>query len=201
MRTRTSFYSLMGLTGSILLLFPIAASSTSSDINASANFRAAISLGNEQNMDFGVVEYTGGALVTADRVRLGTDGSIIYTGSNFSGSGSGQAGYVEILSGTPGYTVEIDCQRNGRIANASGDFIGLQIAKISVAGSEGPWPTGTDCGGVDGTADETMVLGTGTNAFYIGVQIRGHTASAPPSGLYSSTNPGGNSFQIDVMYQ
>lgn len=188
---------LMLATAAVITVPMAVALAETTNIDATAEFQTALTLANEVDMDFGVVEFSA-APAGGDTASLGTDGTVAYAG-NFSGAGTGIAGEVEITTGTVGATVEIFCEATGTLTRTGGGSI--NVVGIEVAFTAGAFNSGTDCTGL-GTAATTRVLaGGGADVILLGGQLDGATATAFVGGTYSTANAGGDNIQVDVFYQ
>lgn len=183
-----------------LLMTPSTLMAASTNIDATANFRAAITLGNEVDMDFGQIDYTGtpGA---GDTVALGTDGNLT-SGGNFSAGATGTAGSVDILTGTDGLTVDIFCDATATMTETGGGSIDVTSIEVATEGNETTSGAANACAGM-GTAATSMVLAVGgaSDQITLGGTIDGATAASFVGGAYSTANAGGDDIQIDVVYQ
>lgn len=184
------------------LALPTAAVAVTTNIDATANFQAALTLANEVDMDFSDIDFSA-APAGGDTASLGTDGNITYAG-NFSGGGTGTAGSVEVATGTDGATVEVFCDTSATLTDGAGASIDAVSLEAVAEGAEGAFGTGGACAGVGGAAATTMVLdiGGGTaDRFSFGGQLDGSTAAAFVAGSYSTANAGGDDIEIRVFYQ
>jgi len=182
------------------LALPVAGYAATTNIDAVAEFLTAITLGNEQNMDFATVEFSA-APAAGSTASLGTDGNIAYAGV-FSGLGTGTAGSVDITAGTNGQTVEVFCDQTATMTDGSGASIDVAGIEVVAEGGEGAYGTGSACNGTGGAAATNLVLNVGTlDTFVFGGQVDGSTAASFVAGSYSTGNAGGDDIQIDVFYQ
>lgn len=186
--------------GLLVFVFPVSASiAATTNIDVTAQFLGAITLGNEVDMDFGTIEYSA-APAGGDTASLGTNGAITYAG-NFSGGGTGVAGEVEVTAGTVGQTVEIFCDSTATLTRVGGGSINAVGVEVDF-GAGSAFNGGADCNGVAGAAADTLVLaGGGADVILLGAQLDGSTAAAFAAGNYSTANAGGNNIQVDVFYQ
>ena len=153
-------------------------------------------------MAFGVIEFTGVPAGT-DTASLGTDGSITYA-NNFSGSGTGTAGSIDITTGTVGQTVEVFCDATASMTDAGG-INPVTVDQIEVVsettGGQAPGG-GSACVNVT-TASTTMVLTAPAGAgdqFFFGGRIVGN-ATLTAGDAYSTANAAGDNVEIRVFYQ
>lgn len=180
---------------------PAAVYAASTNIDATANFRGAITLGNEVDMDFGDIDYTGvpGA---GDTVGIGTDGNLTQ-GGNFSAGATGTAGSVDVTAGADGITVEIFCDATATMAESGGGTIDVVNIEVATEGNEAAVGGANACQGM-GSAATTMVLdvsGGTADQVKLGGTIDGSTASGFVAGSYSTASSGGDDIQIDIAYQ
>ncbi len=187
------------LSGALAVVLPLSAIAATTNIDATATFLGAITLGNEVDMDFDTIEFSA-APAGGDTASLGTNGNITYAG-NFSGAGTGIAGEVEVTAGTVGQTVEIFCDATATLAEAGGgtiDAVGIEVD----FGAGSAYGSGSGCNGVAGAAADTLVLaGGGADVILLGGQIDGGTAAGFVAGVYSTATAGGDDIQVDVFYQ
>lgn len=188
--------SLMLLASAAMIAAPMSlVYAASTNIDATANFRAGITLAPVQAMDFGGVDFTGVPAAT-DTATLNTDGSIAYAGV-FDGSGTGTAGEVQITGGSDGETVEVSCDMTATMNNGAGSSI--QVTGIGISQTAGA-TTGTACAGV-GTPSLTYALNLVANdRLYLGGVLDGNTASSLVPGAHS-TSPTGDDIEVQVVYQ
>ncbi len=190
----------LAIFGLLIFISPItAALAATTNIEATAQFLGAITLGNEVDMDFDTIEFSA-APAGGDTASLGTNGAITYAG-NFSGGGTGIAGEVEITAGTVGQVVEIFCDSSAVLTRTGGGSINAVGIEVDF-GAGSAYNSGADCNGVAGAAADTLTLaGGGADVILLGGQLDGSTAAAFVAGNYSTANAGGNNIQVDVFYQ
>jgi hypothetical protein len=165
-------------------------------IDATANFLAAMVLGNERSMDFGNIEFSR-VPGSGDSVLLATNGSVSYEGSVFSGRGNGNAGSVEITAGAAGRTVEVHCDANATLSNGNGGEI--VITDIEISTTPGAFGAGIACNGVNTQA--SFELRGQNDVVLVGGRLDGSSVMDFTSGSYSTANDGGSSITIDILYQ
>lgn len=188
------------LLGSLVLPQLTAAQST--NVDTTANFTAGVTLGNEQNFDFGTIGFSGTPGV-GDTVSLGTDGSQSFAG-NFSGAATGTPGRVDVTAGNNGQVVEVFCDQSATLTDAGGtssiDAVNIKVAPENATGTYAA--AGQPCNGTAGAAANSFTLGLGTlDTFIFGAQLDGSTTTGTLGGDYSTLNPGGDDVQVDVFYQ
>lgn len=171
------------------------------NIDALVNFVAAITLGNEVDMDFSSVAFSGAPTIAGDNVQLGTDDSITYNGVFQAGiAPAPTAGEVEITAGNVGATVDIECDATAVMSDGAGNSIG--VANIEITDTAGAFGAGNACAGIGSTAMSRVLAGGGADVLYLGGEIDGSTVGGTfGAGAYSSANAGGDDIQIDVNYQ
>ncbi len=182
----------------VAMVLPAAVHAASTTIDATADFRAAITLGNEVDMQFGTIETSG--VPTGSTATIGTDGSLSFAG-NWTGAATGTAGSVDITAGSAGQTVEVRCDATGTLSDGTDtvDLINVEIIDVDNAGATG---AGNACVGSGGASVMTYVLGSGTDTLALGGQLDGGTATdAAIAGSYSTANAGGTAVTVDVIYQ
>lgn len=167
-------------------------------VDANANFLAALTLVKNTDMEFNTIE-TAAAPAGGDTAVLGTDANIVYAG-NFSGAGTGTEGNIDITTGTDGATLDIFCETSGTLTDGAGSSIDVNAVEIvmetGVAGG-----AGTACAGL-ATAALSPVLDLATNnTILMGGTIDGATAAAFANAPHSTTLAGGDPIQLDVQYQ
>ena len=169
-------------------------------VDANATFLAALALTKVNDMEFGTVELSG-AIAGGDTATMNTDGSITY-GGQFSGSGTGTAGEVDITAGTDGQVVEVLCTSTATLSDGSSSSIDLTSIAFDVE-------TGTNAVGTNSCTDISTVAGTLTLAvgggspndtiLLSGVLDGGTNTSFVETA--HSTSTGGTPIQVDVQYQ
>lgn len=167
-------------------------------VDANANFLAALTLVKNTDMEFNTIE-TAAAPAGGDTAVLGTDANIVYAG-NFSGAGTGTEGNIDITTGTDGATLDIFCETSGTLTDGAGSSIDVNAVEIvmetGVAGG-----AGTPCAGL-ATAALSPVLDLATNnTILMGGTIDGATATGFVNAPHSTTLTGGDPVQLDVQYQ
>ncbi|MCH2547456.1 MAG: hypothetical protein MK052_07595 [Alphaproteobacteria bacterium] len=180
---------------------PATVYAASTNIDATAEFRGAITLGNEVDMDFGTIEYSA-APAAGDTIALGTNGAIT-SGGNFSGPATGTAGSVDVTAGSDGVVVEIFCDATATMAETGGGTIDVTSIEVATEGNEAAAGSANACQGMS-TAATTMTLdisGGSADRIVLGGTIDGSTASSFVAGSYSTATAGGDNIQIDVTYQ
>lgn len=186
-----------------ILALPAAAGAQSANVPSNANFTAGVTLGNEQDFDFGTINFSG-APGAGDTVSLGTDGSQVFGGGNFSGSATGTPGRVDVTAGNNGQVVEVFCDQSATLSNAGGtssiDVVNIKVAPENATGSYAA--AGQPCNGVAGAPAHSFTLDLGVlDTFVFGGQIDAATVSGTLGGDYSTQNPGGDDIQVNVFYQ
>ena len=186
-----------------VVAFSQGASADTTDLHANADFTSGVTLGNEQDFVFGTVDFSGSP-GAGDTVSLGTDGSINYAGGNFGGLGTGTPGRVDVTAGTNGQIVEVFCDTSATLTNSTGassiDAVNIKVAPENATGSYSG--SGQPCNGTSGAAANSFTLNLGTlDTFVFGAQLDGGTATGLAGANYSTSNPGGDSVQVDVFYQ
>lgn len=189
---------LLMLASAIAVALPVTVvSAATTNIDATAVFRAALALSGEVDMDFSDVDFV--APVAGGTVGLGTNGAIVYDGAVFSGAGTGTAGSVSI-TGTTGLTVDVECEVDATMGDGGGetiDVVSIEVDRLADVGASG---TGTACAGI-GSAAISFALAGGANVIRLGGVIDGDTASVGFGAGTYSTATGGDDIQIDVIYQ
>lgn len=189
-----------GVAAVAAVALPAATYAASTNVDATATFLTAITL-SPVTMAFGNIEFS--AAGAGDTASMGTNGAIVY-GGNFSGSGTGTAGAVDITAGSEGSTVEVRCDASATLTDGAGASIDLVSIEVVAEGSEGAFGTGSACVNTS-TVSTTMVLDIVTTGaadrFSLGGQLDGSTVAAFTSGSYSTANAGGDDIQVDIFYQ
>lgn len=157
------------------------------DVEADAEFRAAITMTVNSDIDFttgsGVIEY--GSPTGSDLVTLATDGDITVTGSEFTAPATGQVGDVT-FAGDGASSVDITCTATATLAETgTGTTVTMQNIEFAV-----------DTGVATGLANACAGLGAGavshtldgTDALLIGGELVG--AATITDAVYSTTNTG-----------
>lgn len=167
------------------------------NIDATVAFLPAITLTQNQIIDFGTVEFSGAA---NDTVTVATSDAVTYGGATMSGSGTGTAGEMAITGGT-GATVDVSCDDTGAQVGDGLNTLNLQAAEIIMGTGNGVAATlATDCAGLGTTPIAHVMTGTAAdNTVLVGAEI--NTASGTvAAGTYTSTLSG-NFIQIRAVYQ
>ncbi|MDD9900062.1 MAG: hypothetical protein OXT65_03700 [Alphaproteobacteria bacterium] len=171
------------------------------NIDATSNLTAGVTLGNEQNIDFGDIDFSA-APGAGDTAAIGTDGNLVFAG-NFTGGATGNVGRVDITAGNNGTTVEVFCETAATLSDGAGSTIDIASLEVVPEGSEAAFGAGNACNGLGGAAASSFVLNVGTlDTFVFGGQLDGNTAVGFGGGaLYSTGNAGGDDIQVNVFYQ
>lgn len=161
--------------------------------------KAQIVLSAISDMEFGVLEYDA---TYNGQVRLGTNGVLTTTGSGLVISGVGVPGQVGI-TGTPADVIEIKCRKNVRLRTSAGDA--LTANRMEAAIDTGvPYNNATRCDNLGGARNPIAVIDLAVNptpTVLIGGRIRINAGAGLVSGTYSSTNAGGRSMRVRVLFQ
>lgn len=161
--------------------------------------KAQIVLSATSDIEFGVLEYDA---TYNGQVRLGTNGALTTTGSGLVISGVGVPGQVGI-TGTPADVIEIKCRKNVRMAAPTGER--LTANRMEAAIDTGvPFNSGTRCDNLGGGKSPVAVIDLAVNptpTVLIGGRIRINATAGLVSGTYSSTNAGGRSMRVRVIFQ
>lgn len=151
-------------------------------------------------MDFGAVSF-GGVPTGADTVTVTTAGARSFGGANFASGGGAPvaAGDVAIVA-TGGSTLDVSCATSGTLAQASGagriDFNSIRVANESAAAGGG-----VSCTGLGNVVLSFTTTVPADDQLKIGGTIDGATQVSFGAGSYSTSNAGGSSVQVDVVYQ
>ena len=190
---------ILAMAAAAVIVAPLAAKAADTTIDATATFRAAITLGNEVSMDFGTIDFVGAPAGT-DTAGLGTDGSLAF-GGNFSGAATGTAGSVDITAGASGATLQVQCDTTATMTETGGESINVTAIEWAAEGSEAAAGSANACVGIGSTAG-TFVLNPGTlDTISLGGTIDGSTASGGfTSAAYSTANAGGTAINVTVIY-
>ncbi|MDD9900570.1 MAG: hypothetical protein OXT65_06290 [Alphaproteobacteria bacterium] len=187
-----------------VVAFPVTVvTAATTNIDATANFRAAITLSGTA-MDFDEIEYSAVPAAPADTVDLGTDASIAYNGVFSAGTGATPvAGDVTVTAGANGATLEVRCDATATMENASGNAIDVIAIEVAAENATGAFGTTNACNGIGGAAATTLVLNLGTlDSFKFGGQIDGDSqAGGTFGGAYSTATGGGDDIAVAVTYQ
>ncbi len=176
----------------------VSAIAAEQDVDVEAQFQQAISLVQNNQMDFttgtNVIEYTG-IPAAGDHITLATNGDITVAGTAFSAPATGQAGDVGI-TGSNGSDVEVSCEVNATISDGTNTLTVDQmeiVMDIGVAAG-----IGTSCAGL-GTSPLVHTL-DGTDIVLVGGRIDGNTGTVTDA-TYNTTNAGGDPVTVRVVYQ
>lgn len=188
---------ILGL-AAIAVALPMSVMAATTTIEATATFREAITLGNEVDMQFGQVDFSG-TPGSGDTVTMDVTGAMTSAG-NFSAGTTGTAGSVEIVTGTDGLTVDVRCDATATLTDGSTGSI--QVTGITVA-AENNLAAPATCNGTANTV-LSFVLSNSDNAndeVKLGGVLDGATAASFVGGSYSTANTGGDNIQVDIVYQ
>ena len=161
-------------------------------IEAHAKFRQAIALTDPVNIEYGTIEYTGAA--SANNIDISANGGIISCSNtaDYTCPPTGTAGAVTI-SGSNGMPVQISCESSGVVSNGT-DSLNLTNTQIRVNGAN------QSCAGL-GTTAATHTLAPGTNTMNLGARLVVPSTGIASAGDYSTTQTGGDSLLVRVVYQ
>lgn len=170
------------------------------NVDAFAVFNKDVAITGTTDMDFGIVNYTG-TPGPGDEARMGTNGSIGYTGG-FNGTGSGTSGRVE-LSGVPnGTTLEVYCSNAAVLSNGMGSSIQLTDIEVAREGRLRNFGSNPTCNGLTGAAAMTYSFRSGTrDEIFFGGRLDGGTMTGSAGGNYSTANAGGSPIDAVVVIQ
>jgi hypothetical protein len=197
------------MTTAISALMGAAAWATDEDVNVEAQFRQAIILTENNQVDFtpgtASVDYTDVANITnvTDFVTLATNDAIVAAGRLSTGLTNGTAGQVTI-AGEPNTSVDISCRSTGMaLSDGIGTTLNFLQARVSVdaAGTGDPFGTPDSiCAGVGTTPIPFTLSGAGAGIVTIGGRI--NPVASMPSGVYTTANTGtgGVPLTLRVVY-
>ena len=143
-------------------------------------------------MDFGTIAYTSAAGAT--NITLApTDAALTSSDAvNYSTQANGTAGSVDI-TGTVGQTVEVSCEASGVVSDGTNTF-DLQNVIINLGGSNVP------CAGL-GAAPQVTYPMAASNQLKMGADLVVGAAGVLASGIYNTSNAGGDPITVRVVYQ
>ncbi len=166
------------------------------DVEAEAEFRAAITMTVNNDIDFttgtNLIEY--GSPTGSDFVTLATDGDIGVTGTEFSAPATGQVGDVT-FAGDGASSVDITCEVDATLEESGGATVTMDNIEFAI-------DTGTTAGGANacaglGTSAVSHTL-DGTDALLIGGRLVGDATIT--DGVYSTTTGSGDPVTFRVVY-
>ncbi|PIR34046.1 MAG: hypothetical protein COV36_01545 [Alphaproteobacteria bacterium CG11_big_fil_rev_8_21_14_0_20_44_7] len=166
------------------------ASAVDQDIDASAEFRAALALSNAVDMDFGVIDYSGTSAGTV--VLDAADASLTGDANYVPASSTGTLGAVDI-DGETGATIEISCESTGTLSDGT-NTLGLINTEVRIGGTD------RACAGL-GTSPSTFDLSAGTDTLEVGATINILAGGIQAAGVYNTTNASGDPITVRVVYQ
>ena len=174
-------------------------SAATTNLHATANFRAAITL-TPTAMNFSAVDFSA-APGAGDTISLGSNGSIAYAGVFSAGTGAApSAGNVNVTTGSSGLVVEVRCNATGTLANAAGTSL-IPLNSVQVAATTGvAFGSAAACAGSGAAAAATTLTLDGTDDFKFGARIAG-PATGTFGGAYSTSNTNGVPVVVNVTYQ
>lgn len=187
--------SILVMVGAVFMLFAAQITNASNiDIGTSVFFTNGLSINNVVDFDYGIIEYSASGSA-ANIVMDPADGSIACSDTvNYECPASGTRGSF-FVAGSVGQTVEIGCQKGGKVSNGV-DWMRYNQSKINVGGSI------SDCNGQNNVvATHTLTGNMAADTMYLGARLRVKNGGVPAPGVYLSTNPGGNEIRVKVLYQ
>ena len=201
MATLPVTYRTFRLTAAMLItITPCSTYAANTGVDTNANFVSSFGILHVEDMDFGNIDFVGSTFSSADLAKLGTDGSVSYTG-NFSGDGNGAYGRAQIIGATVGQTIDLHCTKNAMLANDSGSTIGFRKGKFAFDGEQAPFPSGHNCTSLNGSPSYSFVVTSPTVNLYFGGQLRGNLVAGALGGEYSTLKSGGSPMQVEIVYQ
>jgi hypothetical protein len=169
------------------------------NIDATVDFLPAITLTQNQIIDFGTVEFTGAA---NDTVSVGTDDVVVYGGATMTGDTVGVAGEMAIGAGT-GATVDVSCDDTGAQVGDGVNTLNLQNTEIIMGTANGVAFGGAVdlvCAGLGTTPVAHVMTGVAADdTILVGSQIDTSSGTVTTN-TYTSTLSG-NFIQIRALYQ
>ena len=182
-----------------VVALPLSVNAASTTLQATATFLTAITL-NATDMNFGNAELSGNA-GSGDTIVMDTTGARTCNG-NFSCTGNGTAGDVQITAGSDGNTVQVYCSANATLSDGTNT---IQVNTITVNDElNGGVGTCDGLSGSGGSVQSSMVLNTSGSAdqFKFGGTIDGGVVSGTVgAGTYNTSNSGGSAITVEVFYQ
>ncbi|MEZ0224938.1 MAG: hypothetical protein ACAH83_10315 [Alphaproteobacteria bacterium] len=171
---------------------------TTTNVGATATFLSAITL-TPTNMQFGKITF-GATPGGSDTVALTTASAISYNGTFASGGSSTVAAGDVAITGTAGNVLNVSCATSGVLAQASGAGR-ITVNTIKIANESAAAGGGNACAGTGTTVLSFTLTATTDDQLKLGGVIDGSTQVSFGSGAYSTSNSGGSSVQVDVVYQ
>lgn len=162
--------------------------------------RQAIALSAINDLNFGNIYFSGPPASSGDRVTLATNGTQTY-GGVFSGPSIGTPGDVRITAGTNGRLVQVYCSSTATMTRVGGGSIQVTNIEIAPENATGPAGAGYACRGMGQVAFSFYLSRPTFDDLKLGGRINGSTAQSFVGGVYRSSNPGGTSIRVDVVYQ
>lgn len=190
--------SLPVLFAALAILLPASiVGAASTNLGMTATFISALTL-TPTDMQFGRITFSA-TPAASDTATLATGGGVTYAGTFAAAGGTVAAGDVAI-AGTNGATLDVSCAASGVMAQASGAGR-ITVNQVRVAQESAAAAGGVACAGT-GTVVLSFVLAASTDdALKIGGRIDGATQVSFADGNYSTSNSGGSSIQVNVVYQ
>lgn len=192
--------------GTVAALQAFAATDT---ITASARFRTAISLTHSADINFtpNVGDYIDvlGTPGGGDYAKVGTNGSVTYTGTGFSGVSSGTAGHI-VIHGDGASTMVIKCSASAIISdNATNEnLLDLDQVKVRLNATSVYGTGDTACAGTAGGDPATLTPTSGTtDDLYIGARLVGtpNSGTIVNGSTYTTGGTNGAPITVSVVYQ
>jgi hypothetical protein len=166
------------------------------------DFLTSLGISSTTNMNFGKSAFTGtpGA---GDYIALGTNNTAVAAGNFSLQGGTLTSGQVTISNAENPVVIQVQCDNSIHLTNAANTH-SINVTGVVVAkeGSTGTYAAGNACNGSGGAVATTLTYTSGTqDQFFFGGKLDGSTASGLANETYSSTNPGGTSMTVVVLYQ
>lgn len=163
------------------------------NVEASITTQQAISLNNNADMVFGIVEYDG---THSGDIVLATAGTASLSGATgLTLSGATNAGDVDI-TGDGASVVDVSCETGATLTDGGANTLTIDVVTVAINGGGDVTCNGlaTPVGNVDlsVTANPTVLMGATIDTTADGIDV---------SAAYSTTNAGGDPVTLRVIYQ
>lgn len=188
----------MALLSAFIRFFIVSAIGMFTIVISCNGFAQSVGLNKSSDINFGKIIFDSSHNGT---LKLGTNGSLIVSGSGLSSDYNTSAGQLGVV--TDGVsTLEIRCSSSVSIRTEQSDELTVSDIEISI-GNGSAFGNGHDCKGVDGGATPATIVDTATTSsptIFVGGQVNIPSNSLPSSGNFD-TSFSGESVIFDVTIQ
>jgi len=194
MKTATTVIAIV-----IFLACPIRALyAMDTDVDASVQMRAAITLSKTKDMDFGIIDYNPSH---SGLIQLATNDTVTLSGASGLVLGGGTPAAGDITIGGDGQSiVEISCETSGTLSDGTANNLNLQSIEYAIDTGVA-FGAGTACAGLGTSPFLVDLVSNPAPRILLGGEIDVSGDAIAVSSLYSTTNAGGDPVTVQVVYQ